>query len=757
MKNLEHQTPARAKVSATDSITVLESLIPLTKTWKQNNGKIEVSAYGNAKYFSRETVEVNGISQLSALLTELEHDKNKCIIRGKYTGVEAARADPEYKRGENNVLRRGTAFKDTPQHFILVEIDDFVPLLCDPNLDPESAILEEFIPWVLPPSFQGVSFHWQLSSSAGLPKNIGKLKAHVWFWLETPYTSGQLKAWAKSLKLNIDTSVFTPVQMHYTAVPVFDGCDDPIKVRSGFVKGDKSDEVALAIDQESLDHTNYTNREGNSTGSHSLTLEDAQVLLAYIPPNCGYETWTKVIAGIKYEFGEDGLDLVDEWSSKSNGAGEGVNGGDYKGREDVEAVFNSFNRNSKGNVVTGATIKFIARGYGFNELLPSVKRELIAGFDDVSGGVEAEATISTYDYSPFELKPVEYVVDGFIGTGLTTIAGAPGVGKSSLLVPLAAAVAHCYTSPLNPELRRKVLYLAEDTDQVSRCLYGVSKAACVVSEGEFTARFKILQSKRLSPVAIGKLISKFVKENTVFHNGYAAGPLIVIDTSNANLDLESENDNAEVGKAISAIKENLGNAACWLVTHTPKTSKNSDVSALSARGSSAFEGDANQTAYIFDDGIASKRFMKGGKVRFEPEFSELEFTTSVISETVKTQWGSEQSMKIRFGIPDKASTANRMTQKETEKTELKEQETAAKKAAISKAILAALDASAKGKNQIFKQVKGHRETVLGLIDEMEASGVLAIVRTEKGHSVYGKNHLQIIADSTGGVFESTLA
>ncbi|HHW4679760.1 MAG TPA: phage/plasmid primase, P4 family, partial [Xylella sp.] len=74
-------------------------------------------------------------------------------------------------------------------------------------------------------------------------------KAHVWFWLATPCTSEQLKAWAASCGLKVDTSVFNAVQIHYTAAPVFEaGVCDPVPVRSGFVPGWGTEAVDLKME-----------------------------------------------------------------------------------------------------------------------------------------------------------------------------------------------------------------------------------------------------------------------------------------------------------------------------------------------------------------------------------------------------------------------------------------------------------------------------------------------------------------------------
>jgi hypothetical protein len=144
-------------------------------------------------------------------------------------------------------------FDDTPHHWVLVEVDDFEPLTADPVRDPVRAI-DEYIATCLPVCFQGAAYHWQLSNSAGHATKGGVLKVHIWFWLATPYTSAQLKAWARALAVALDDSVLNPVQVHYTAAPVFEaGVVDPVPVRSGFVAGLLDDAVALVINQATLD------------------------------------------------------------------------------------------------------------------------------------------------------------------------------------------------------------------------------------------------------------------------------------------------------------------------------------------------------------------------------------------------------------------------------------------------------------------------------------------------------------------------
>lgn len=217
-----------------DRLTVLSHAHKnMAKTWCANG---EMRNYDSAKYFALKEWPVRNIRELSALLCSLEPNPNSCIIRGRFVGEEKAKtADPEC--GARKVRRLLDMFEDQPLHTMLVDIDNFTPIYANPILEPEAAI-REFLEAHLPPAFRHASFHWQLSNSAGHPSKTGLLKAHVWFWLENSATSRQLKAWALSTKAEVDVALFNPVQVHYTAAPVFeDGVANPVPLRSGFVDG----------------------------------------------------------------------------------------------------------------------------------------------------------------------------------------------------------------------------------------------------------------------------------------------------------------------------------------------------------------------------------------------------------------------------------------------------------------------------------------------------------------------------------------
>lgn len=241
----------------TDKITLLtHTSNRVTKTWKADG---TILPFNDAKYYRMAVREVGNMTELSALLTHIESKPHTCLIRGAYVGDDVAkprdlpdaeRAHPGFRPG---LVRRALDyFDDQPLHAVLIDVDGFTPLTCDALDTPEEAIAE-FVHTVLPMEWAGASYHWQLSSSFGHPSKAAKgLMAHLWFWLERPLTSAQLKAWAKASKLAADTALFNPVQAHFTANPVFEGCEDPVAVRSGFVEGYMSSSVDIEIDEQSL-------------------------------------------------------------------------------------------------------------------------------------------------------------------------------------------------------------------------------------------------------------------------------------------------------------------------------------------------------------------------------------------------------------------------------------------------------------------------------------------------------------------------
>jgi len=278
----------------------------------------------------------------------------------------------------------------------------------------------------------------------------------------------------------------------------------------------------------------------------------------------------------------------------------------------------------------------------------------------IAGAPDYEVAVKKLDFEPVlvddcrELKPVEFVVNQFVPTGLTVIAGPAGGGKTTGILPMALNAAWLLgDNDLKPELRRHVVYVTEDSGQVKRILYGLLEDSHV-SDAEVETWLHVYDAARLRPKQIAAQIIEWQKEHSYSmgpdFNDYVTGPLIILDTTNATIALDSENDNAEVGHAIGAIKSVLEpSTACWLVSHISKTTSRSDINSMSVRGASAFEGDAQTTVYLVQED--DQRFLMLGKRRFATHVKALALDVFTLDRVVMTPWGTRQDMTVLYTLP----------------------------------------------------------------------------------------------------------
>lgn len=206
-------------------------------------------SYKVGTYFVFKSKALAGIHQLAVLVEHIAPKPSQFVIRGAYVG-DGVEPPPDRAgkpaRAGGGVLRNGSVFAVVPRHWVMFDIDDFEPVDVDPVADP-AATVRQFIDQKLPAEFHGITCYWRLSASAGLDENAGKLKCHLWFWLKTPYTGGQLEAWRIARGIEVDRSTFRTVQPHYTADPIFEKIPNPVTTRGGLIEGFIGDEVPLVI------------------------------------------------------------------------------------------------------------------------------------------------------------------------------------------------------------------------------------------------------------------------------------------------------------------------------------------------------------------------------------------------------------------------------------------------------------------------------------------------------------------------------
>ncbi|TDX21601.1 virulence-associated protein E [Modicisalibacter xianhensis] len=215
--------------------------------------------YSRAKHFKPSREPVANLDELATLLDNLLTDRQTCVIRGQLRKDVSPDSHPHLFDKQGRVARQLLSFADKPHHWVMFDVDGFEPSV-DPVARAEDAILE-WIGKALPECFHDVGFYWQLSSRAGFSR---ALKAHVWFWLDSTYDSETLREWAKAEDLDVDTSTFNPVQVHYTAAPKFEeGALDPVAKRSGrFESWLGADSVPLVIDPDVVEQAREKVRNG---------------------------------------------------------------------------------------------------------------------------------------------------------------------------------------------------------------------------------------------------------------------------------------------------------------------------------------------------------------------------------------------------------------------------------------------------------------------------------------------------------------
>lgn len=308
------------KSGVQDSITILVcgSGHTATKRFHKEDGEVVKTDFNAGYIFGVMVKPVANIRELSATLKPLESIPGGLVIRG--APLNHVNIDKPWRRLKDN-------FKTPSQGRWWVLLDfDKIKLPDHLSLTADSAAALEYLVGLLPVEFREASYHWQLSSSAGMA-DPSLLSAHIWFWFNRPVTDLELRELAKYVndqkkcKL-IDGALFRDVQPHYTAAPIFENIENPFPIRSGLVEK-KHDYVIFpkymavvpvnSIVSSPIAHTTKSTATRRSLQQHSLlegTKFDAH--LASIGDHAGgngfHEPIIRAIASYVAINGKDGTD-----------------------------------------------------------------------------------------------------------------------------------------------------------------------------------------------------------------------------------------------------------------------------------------------------------------------------------------------------------------------------------------------------------------------------------------------------------------
>lgn len=209
-------------------------------------------------------------------------------------------------------------------------------------------------------------------------------------------------------------------------------------------------------------------------------------------------------------------------------------------------------------------------------------------------------------------------------------------------------------------------------------------------------------------------------------------PVVVLDTTSANLDLENESDNSEVGKAMAALKERLPGIPIVLVGHTPKALVKSDVADMTFRGAGAWEADAVATYYLVYDPDTDFRFLAVRKCRFTPDYTEVSFGQEGGREIIDTPWGEAQSKAFMHGVPERSNGDERKAAQKAIKEEKKEADrerglTDRQTRVLEEVSKGAADGKGVTKTYLREAIGGKAELLVGAISRLLESGLVVSV------------------------------
>jgi RecA-family ATPase len=394
-------------------------------------------------------------------------------------------------------------------------------------------------------------------------------------------------------------------------------------------------------------------------------LDRAIKALHFISPDCDYDQWIELGQALHTEFGENGLGPWMQWS---------MAGQKFQGTKDIETHWKSFHQ---GKGVGIGTLFKHAKDAGWEPPTKQTERKsAVEDFAAVISQAQSPAQTDAQNDPSWpelqldltHLKPIDYLIEGFMAHSFFVLAGQPGVGKTTAILSMSMVMAgfNLEGCEIYAKTKRKTIIVTEDSEQIIRTLFAYSKHFKINNLNDW---FVVIDARRSEVKDLLRLAHN-IEKHTI--NGIR--PLLVLDTANATMDIDDENNNSEVGSFIAAIKQTIfiqQKAPVCILTHLNKAVSRQESDAM-ARGASAFTGDATLTGVLFLD-EDNQRYLKLTKTRYEPVFREIRFDSITFPEVVTTPNNDMQEIICRVAIPSMSSEKERMAAKQSMQDSAREQ------------------------------------------------------------------------------------
>jgi hypothetical protein len=187
-----------------------------------------VEDYNCGAFFSVEEMALAGFDDMAAALDRISRDARKFVVRGApLPGINRNRHMRRYREKHGDTR----SYEPCARRWLGIDSDHVEPAGLDFATDPEEGV--EQIIRLLPAPFADASCWWQATSSAGCKRNI---RARLFFWLSRPIEDAECKGWLPGDPV-VDTSLYQPVGIHYTAPPIIRSGRDPMARRQGIREG----------------------------------------------------------------------------------------------------------------------------------------------------------------------------------------------------------------------------------------------------------------------------------------------------------------------------------------------------------------------------------------------------------------------------------------------------------------------------------------------------------------------------------------